>query len=58
MLAFLQQSLHKYILYFAEPAREIKPLKLVPNGRVRAPWSSRYTTMARLQSAQNLEGAF
>ena len=49
---------NKYILYFAEPAREIQPVKLVSGGRVSAPQSIRYTTRERLEKARTLDEAF
>jgi hypothetical protein len=48
----------KYILYFSEPATEISPIKLVPKGKVKPPYSSRYTTLERLKAANNLDEAF
>jgi hypothetical protein len=48
----------RYILYFAEPAEEIKPLKLVSNGRVKAPQAPRYTSMERIRKAKTLDEAF
>lgn len=49
---------NKYILYFAEPAKPIGPLKMVPNGRVKAPQASRYTSRERLEQAASLDEAF
>jgi hypothetical protein len=50
----------KYVLIFSEPAKEIGPLKLVPkpNGTVKAPQGSRYTSYARLIKATNLDEVF
>jgi hypothetical protein len=50
----------KYVLNFAEPAKEIGPLKLVPkpNGMVKAPQAPRYTSYDRLIKATNLDEAF
>ena len=48
----------KVVVNFAEPAREIGPIKLVPNGKVKALQNLRYTSMARLEAAANLDEAF
>lgn len=52
------QNSGKYVLNFAEPLKEIGPLKLVPGGRIRAPQNIRYTSYERLVSATNLDEAF
>ena len=49
---------NKYILHFKEPAQKITPLKLVGNGRIKAPQASRYTSHAKLTTATNLDDAF
>jgi len=50
----------KYVLNFAEPAKEIGPIKLIPkpNGIVKAPQAPRYTTYERLMKAKTLDEAF
>jgi hypothetical protein len=48
----------KYALYFKEPAEKIRPVKLVPKGRVTAPQASRYTSLARLKKAKSLDEVF
>jgi hypothetical protein len=48
----------KFALNFAEPAREIKHIPLVPNGRVKSPQNIRYTSLARLLAAENLDEVF
>lgn len=50
----------KYSLDFEEPAREIRPVKLIPKpaGRVKAPQCPRYTSYARLMKATTLDDAF
>jgi hypothetical protein len=48
----------KYVVNFAEPARPIGPIRLLANGRVRAPQAPRYTSRARLEQAQTLDDAF
>ncbi|AZL15902.1 hypothetical protein [Rickettsiales endosymbiont of Stachyamoeba lipophora] len=48
----------KYIVYFSEAPQEIKPLRLVPNGRVKASQGHRYTTYEKLRSATSMEDAF
>lgn len=49
---------NKYVVNFAEPAREIGPIRLFPNGKVKAPQAPRYTSRARLEQARNLDEAF
>ena len=49
---------NKYILYFSEPAKEIGPIKLVPKGNIKPPFSPRYTSSERLQNAKTLDEAF
>ena len=44
-------------ILFAEPATEIKPIRLVKGGRVKAPQSLCYTSYARMMSADNLDDA-
>jgi hypothetical protein len=48
----------KFALKFAEPAHEIEPIRLVPNGRVKSPQNIRYTSLARLLGAKNLDEVF
>jgi len=49
---------NKYVVNFSEPARPIGPIPLLAGGRVKAPYSSRYTSRARLEQARNLDEAF
>ena len=49
---------NKYILYFEEAAQEIKPIKLVSKGQVKAPQAPRYTAHSKLIDATNLDEAF
>jgi hypothetical protein len=49
---------NKYVVNFAEPAREIGAIQLVPGGSVHAPQGPRYTSHARLETAHNLDEAF
>jgi hypothetical protein len=49
---------NKYVINFAEPAKPIGPIRLVNGGRVKPPQAPRYTSMAMLQTAENLDGAF
>lgn len=49
---------NKYILSFAEPAKKIGPINLVPNGRAKAPQNSRYTSFEALSSAKTLDDLF
>lgn len=48
----------KYVLNFKGPAKAIERIPLVPNGRVLAPQSPRYTSFARLLKAKNLDEVF
>ena len=48
----------KYAVYFKAATEQIGPVKWVPNGRVMAPQSSRYTSLARLESANTLDDVF
>jgi hypothetical protein len=45
----------KYVLNFAEPAKQIGPIQLVKGGRVKALQNLRYTTRARLEAAKTLD---
>jgi hypothetical protein len=45
----------KFVLNFAEPAREIGPVPLPREGRVKAPQNLRYTTRERLLAAKTLD---
>lgn len=45
----------KFVVNFSEPATEIKPIELVPKGRVKALQNIRYTTSERLESAKTLD---
>jgi hypothetical protein len=45
----------KFVVNFSEPAHEITPIKLVPNGRVKALQNIRYTTLKRLEAAKTLD---
>lgn len=50
----------KYVVNFAESAKSIGPIALVPkpNGTVKAPQGPRYTSHDRLMNAKNLDEAF
>ncbi|HYT86665.1 MAG TPA: hypothetical protein VEK81_09545 [Burkholderiales bacterium] len=48
----------KYVVNFAEPARKIEPIRRVQGGKIRALQSPRYTSLARLEKAKNLDEAF
>ena len=52
------QDSNRYIVHFAEPAREIGPINLIPNSTVKAPQEPRYTSMEKLQNAKTLDEAF
>lgn len=52
------QDSGKYCLEFAEPAREIDPIKLEQGGRGKVPQSPRYTSMTKLSEAKTLSDVF
>lgn len=56
----LWKDTSRYVLNFSEPAKEIGPIRLIPkpHGAVKAPQAPRYTTLARLKKATNLDEAF
>lgn len=45
----------KFVVNFAEPARQINPIRFVKGGRVKALQNSRYTTRGKLEAANTLE---
>jgi len=45
----------KFVVNFAEPAKQIGPIPLIRGGRVRQLQSLRYTTRAHLESAKSLD---
>ena len=49
---------NKYVLNFTAPAEAIGPIRLVPKGKVKPLYNSRYTSRARLDKAKNLDDAF
>ena len=49
---------NKYILRFTEPARKIGPIKLLKNGKVKAPQGPRYSSLSKLEKAKTLDDAF
>jgi len=52
------QDTGKFVVNFAEPAKEIDPVPLVPKSRVKALQNARYTSFDRLQKAKNLDEVF
>jgi hypothetical protein len=52
------KSTGKMVINFAEPAREIAPLKLRKNGRVAPLYGLRYTNFEKLKKATSLDEAF
>lgn len=48
----------KMVINFAEPARELGPLKLTRSGRVKHLQGLRYTTFKKLKNATSLDEAF
>jgi hypothetical protein len=54
----LWKDSNKYVVNFDGPARQIGPIRLVPNGKVKPLYGPRYTSLARLEKAQSLDEAF
>ncbi|MFH1483680.1 MAG: hypothetical protein ABIG98_05460 [Chloroflexota bacterium] len=52
------QDTGKYCLEFAEPAREIGPIKLDPGKRGKVPQSPRYTALSKVLQAKTLTDIF
>jgi len=52
------QDTGKFVVNFADPAKEISPVPLVPKSRVKALQSARYTSFDRLQRAKTLDEVF
>jgi len=52
------QDTGKFVVNFAEPAKEIGPVPLVPKSRVKALQNARYTSFDRLQKAKTLNEVF
>lgn len=48
----------KYVVNFAEPAKKMGPVPLVPKSRVKALQNARYTSFDRLQKAKTLDEVF
>ena len=48
----------KYAVIFKGSPQKVNPIRWVPNGRVMAPQSSRYTSSKRLMVARNLDEVF
>lgn len=48
----------KYIVYFRNKARKIRPIKLIPKSQIKAPQGPRYTNYKQLKKAKNLDEAF
>ena len=52
------QNTGKFVVNFAEPAKEVSPIPLVPKSRVKALQNTRYTSFDRLQKAKTLDEVF
>ena len=52
------QDSGKFVVNFAKPAKEVKPIPLVPKSRVRALQNIRYTSFDKLQRAKTLDEVF
>lgn len=48
----------KFVVNFAEPAKELEHINLVPKSKVKAPQAPRYTSFSRLQQARTLDDLF
>jgi len=49
---------NKYVVNFAEPAKQIGPLRLLKNGKIKLPYGPRYTSSQKVKEAKNLDEAF
>jgi len=52
------EDTNKYVVNFTSPAEEIKPIKLITKGKVKAPQAPRYTSKNRIDSAKNFDEVF
>ena len=52
------RNTEKFVVNFAEPAKEINPIPLIPKSRVKALQNIRYTSFDRLQKATTLDDVF
>jgi hypothetical protein len=52
------QDSGKFVVNFAEPAKEISSIPLVPKSRIKALQNIRYTSFNRLQKAKTLDEVF
>lgn len=52
------QNTGKFVVNFAEPAKEISPIPLVPRSRVKALQNIRYTSFEKLRRAKTLDEVF
>ena len=52
------QDSGKFVVNFAEPAKEINPIHLVPKSRIKALQNIRYTSFDKLQRAKTLDEVF
>jgi hypothetical protein len=48
----------KYVINFAEPAREFGPIRLLKKGRVKTFQNIRYTTRSKLERAKSLDNVW
>jgi len=49
---------NKYVVNFAEPAKQIGPLRLLKNGKIKPLYGPRYTSSKKVKEAKNLDEAF
>ena len=52
------QDTGKFVVNFAEPAKEMDHINLVPKSRVKAPQAPRYASISKLQQAKTLDDLF
>jgi hypothetical protein len=53
------QNSNKYVVFFKDKAKKLpNPVKLIPNGKVKALQNSRYTVLDKILKAKNLDEAF
>ena len=48
----------KYVVNFAQPAKEIRPIPFKPGGKIKGFQVPRYTSKAKLETAQTLDDVF
>ncbi len=54
----LWQDTSKYVVNFSEPAHEIRPVRFKAKGKIKGFQAPRYTSKAKLETAQTLDDVF